>query len=175
MRLLTDLDPRDRDMRLALRDSLVARRLAKGLSQDRLAARLGIDQAAVSLVETGESWRLVTVQRWCRALGWNLSLRPNWAGGEDPAVDAFRPVDPDRADAWDQAALADALRVARIAVGMTQAQVGQRLGTGDQAVRHIEKVGNGGLLFMTPQRYCRALGGYLVISTDALADRRVAA
>ena len=177
MRGPEDLHPDDRDIRVGLRDALIERRQRLGLSQYALANRIGLSQAAVNLLESRESWRLTSVQRWARHLGWRLVLRlEGLPGADDEPATMFRPADPDRADLWDQAALVEQLVAARVALGVTQAELGRRLDTGDQAVGNIERLGNGpGLMFTTPQRYCRALGGALWVGTESLTAVRAAA
>lgn len=178
MRAPEDLHPDDRDVRIGLRDALVERRQRLGLSQHRLAERLGVAQATVAYLENRETWRLASVQRWARGLRWRLVLRlENLPGADDEPATVFRPTDPDRADLWDQAAIVEQMSAARAALGVTKTELGRRLGTNEQAVAHVERLDNGpGLMFITPQRHCRALGGALWVGTESLvAEGRAAA
>jgi ribosome-binding protein aMBF1 (putative translation factor) len=64
--------------RRALADDLVARRVALGLSQTEVAARMQTSQSAVARLESGDTdVRLSTLERYAAALGQelNLSLR----------------------------------------------------------------------------------------------------
>lgn len=68
--------------RRALAGDLVARRIALGLTQTEVAARMGTSQSAVARLEAGDSdLRLSTIERYAAALGqvvdWTLrSDRP---------------------------------------------------------------------------------------------------
>ena len=56
--------------RRALADDLVARRVALGLTQTEVAARMGTSQSAVARMEAGDSdLRLSTVERYAAAVG----------------------------------------------------------------------------------------------------------
>ncbi len=64
--------------RRALADELVSRRVALGLSQTEVAARMQTSQSAVARLESGDAdVRLSTLERYAAALGQelNLSLR----------------------------------------------------------------------------------------------------
>lgn len=63
--------------RRALVDDLVERRVAMGLSQTQVAARMGTSQSAVARLEAGSvDLRLSTIDRYAEAIGceldWNL-------------------------------------------------------------------------------------------------------
>ncbi len=67
--------------RRALVDDLVARRVASGLTQTEVAARMGTSQSAVARLEAGEvDVRLSTIERYAAAVGhsvdWQLRRRP---------------------------------------------------------------------------------------------------
>jgi transcriptional regulator with XRE-family HTH domain len=69
-------------------DRLVDERLARGLSQTEVAARMGTSQSAVARLERGDAdVRLSTLQRYAAALdqrvGFGLADRDH-AGGESP-------------------------------------------------------------------------------------------
>ncbi len=54
----------------ALRDALMAARMAAGLTQVQMAERLGVGQSYVSKIERGESYvDLMTFVDWCAACG----------------------------------------------------------------------------------------------------------
>lgn len=62
--------------RQALTEELVARRVALGLSQTEVAARMGTSQSAVARLESGSAdLRVSTLQRYAAALGGLLDLR----------------------------------------------------------------------------------------------------
>ena len=70
--------------RRALADDLAARRVALGLTQTEVAARMGTSQSAVARMETGGSdLRLSTVERYAAAVGAivDWSLRSGTDGG----------------------------------------------------------------------------------------------
>lgn len=63
----------------AVRRRKLARRLAsrrekKGLSQTLVAAKMGTSASVVSKLEGGGDVKLSTLQRYCRAIGYELSL-----------------------------------------------------------------------------------------------------
>jgi transcriptional regulator with XRE-family HTH domain len=61
------------DRRRALADDLVARRVALGLSQTEVAARMRTSQSAVARIESGDAdVRLSTLERYAAALGQEL-------------------------------------------------------------------------------------------------------
>jgi transcriptional regulator with XRE-family HTH domain len=62
--------------RRALAEELVGRRLALGLSQTEVAARMGTSQSAVARLEAGLSdVRLSTLERYAAAVGYSLDWR----------------------------------------------------------------------------------------------------
>ena len=62
--------------RRALAEELVSRRLALGLSQTEVAARMGTSQSAVARLEAGASdVRLSTLERYAAAVGYSLDWR----------------------------------------------------------------------------------------------------
>lgn len=70
------------ERRRALSDDLVNRRIALGLSQTEVAARMGTSQSAVARIESGDAdVRLSTLERYAAALGqklqWRLEERRN--------------------------------------------------------------------------------------------------
>ncbi len=74
--------------RRALADDLAARRVALGLTQTEVAARMGTSQSAVARMETGGSdLRLSTVERYAAAVGavvdWSLRSGTDGGGVED--------------------------------------------------------------------------------------------
>ena len=71
--------------RRALAEELVERRIALGLSQTEVAARMGTSQSAVARLETGQvDVRLSTLERYAAAvdnvLDWHLGGGPNATG-----------------------------------------------------------------------------------------------
>jgi transcriptional regulator with XRE-family HTH domain len=77
------------DRRRELASDLVARRVALGLSQTEVAARMGTSQSAVARLESGDAdVRLSTLERYAAALGQALDwkLKPqDRAGGKERA------------------------------------------------------------------------------------------
>jgi predicted transcriptional regulator len=78
--------------RRALTEDLIARRLALGLTQTQVAARMGTSQSAVARVEAGGSdVRLSTVERYAAAVGhvveWSLGT-PDQIGRDGPEGEA---------------------------------------------------------------------------------------
>jgi len=64
------------ERRRALAEDLVSRRLALGLSQTEVAARMGTSQSAVARLEAGASdVRLSTLERYAAAVGYSLDWR----------------------------------------------------------------------------------------------------
>ena len=62
--------------RRALAEELVGRRLALGLSQTEVAARMGTSQSAVARLESGASdIRLSTLERYAAAVGYVIDWR----------------------------------------------------------------------------------------------------
>lgn len=175
---LADLHPDDLASRIALRDLLIERRHEVGLSQSRLARRIGLSQSAVGKAETGTNWHLLVLQRIARSIDARIVLYPDNLPGvgkvHDDTTAVFRPTDPQRADLWDQANLLANLVAARQALGLTQAQMGERLGSSESAVGNYERTKTG-LMLISPQRYCRALGGELAMELEHLAALAVAA
>jgi len=67
--------------RRALAEELVSCRLALGLSQTEVAARMGTSQSAVARVEAGESdIRLSTLERYAAAVGYVIDWRLHGRG-----------------------------------------------------------------------------------------------
>lgn len=169
MRAPEDLHPDDRHVRINLRDMLIQRRIDLGLTQTDLGRRIGASKQGVGFIERNETWRLVNIQRIARGLGWRLALEPEGLPTDPLAgIGGFRPAGPDRADRWDQQALIAALIYARTALGLSQAAVGERLGIGMRSVSAFENAE--ALMFITPQRYCRALGGVLSVGVEDAAE-----
>jgi transcriptional regulator with XRE-family HTH domain len=77
--------------RRALADDLVARRIALGLTQTEVAARMGTSQSAVARLEAGDNdLRLSTIERYAAAVGqvvdWTLrSDRPARSDRQGPS------------------------------------------------------------------------------------------
>ncbi|MEU7972190.1 helix-turn-helix transcriptional regulator [Micromonospora sp. NPDC049089] len=175
---VTDLHPDDLAARLSLRALLVERRHERGLSQARLAKAMGLSQTAIAHVEKGTNWHLLVLQRYAHAVNLRIVAYPDALPGvgtiHDPTADVFRPSDPERAHRWDQANLIGNLGAARRAVGLTQAVVAERLDLTERAVSNYEHTKTG-VVLISPQRYCRALGGALAIEVEDLAALEVAA
>ena len=162
---LNDLHPGDLDARINLRDMLIERRVELGHSQASLAQHIGVTQSNIARIETGTNWHIVKLQRIARGLNTRILLYPDGVPGgpyDDPTADAFRPTNPQRADHWDQRTLLANLAAARQAVGLTQRQVGDVLGSSESAVGNYERTKTG-LMLISPQRYCRAIGGELAM------------
>jgi predicted transcriptional regulator len=64
------------ERRRALSGELAARRIALGLSQTQIGARMGTSQSAVARLEAGDlDVRLSTLDRYASALGMRLDVR----------------------------------------------------------------------------------------------------
>ncbi len=62
--------------RRALVEQLCSRRIAQGLSQTEVAARMGTSQSAVARLESGEAdLRLSTLERYATAIGQSIDWR----------------------------------------------------------------------------------------------------
>jgi transcriptional regulator with XRE-family HTH domain len=62
--------------RAELAGQLTARRVALGLSQTEVAARMGTSQSAVARIESGANdVRLSTLERYAAAVGWRLDWK----------------------------------------------------------------------------------------------------
>lgn len=178
MKAPNDLHPEDRAARIELRDILVERRQARGLSQSQLAALVGVSQSAIAHTETGQPWRIRPTQRIAFELGLRILYYPaDLPGGpyDDPTMDVFRPTDLDRANQWDQDRLLSAMVSARRACGISQARLAAQLGLSENGLGNFERTTATGLMFATVQRYCRGLDGFLAIEVDELAVLEVAA
>lgn len=169
MRVPHDIDDGDRRQRSRLARNLIRSRQRLGLTQDDLGSRLGVTGAAVRSMEHRLTWEARTVQAWARALDRELHLE---------LVGITVPTDCDiptltyelalEAPLTDPADI-DLLRLrlthrrllrSRWAAGITDVQMGQRLGIGDNAVRHFDQHPDGTTLIGL-QRYARALDGRL--------------
>lgn len=67
----------DAEERRELIDLLVSTRMKLGLSQEELAARMGIKQGTVSSFEQGNDPRISTFFRYARALGFSPTIEMN--------------------------------------------------------------------------------------------------
>lgn len=170
----TDLHPDDREARINLRDTLVTIRYSAGISQARLAERIGAGQSVVAGFELREPMRISVTRRIAAGLGHRLVAYPDGIPGgpyDDPDVLLFRPADPAAAQVWDQRQLMTNLVAARQACGLTQAELGAVLGKTEAVISEFERQ-KGAPLFATCQRYCRALGGYLWLGVESGWDSR---
>ncbi|MFF0821196.1 helix-turn-helix domain-containing protein [Micromonospora haikouensis] len=168
MRAPTDLHPDDRKARLALRDLLVSYRNEAGYSQACLARQVGVSQAAIARFEVREPLRITPAWRIADALGMRLVMYPDGLPGgpyDSADLDVLRPSDPASAAVWDRRQLKESLAAARRACGHTQASLARLLDTTENALGEFERATDS-LLFGSPQRYCRALGGYLWIGVE---------
>lgn len=69
-------------------DSLVARRVAAGLTQTEVAARMGTSQSSVARLESGQvDVRLSTLERYATVVGAALSVSPNPVSPHFPEED----------------------------------------------------------------------------------------
>lgn len=169
----TDLDPRDRTNRLALRTSLRTARETDGISQRELGERLGIDQPGVGRYERADNWRITTALRWARALNRRVVLRPtgfptaagrpvNWGTKNSDIQDALRDVlgamtaDGDASDDWTVAKLQSELAGIRVACGITQLRLATRIGVTVQALSLFEGADHGTSVVMA-QRHARGI------------------
>jgi predicted transcriptional regulator len=80
------------ERRRTLADNLVERRVAMGLSQTEVAARMGTSQSAVARLESGDAdIRLSTLDRYVAAIGerldWGFKTTPLRASAEQEGND----------------------------------------------------------------------------------------
>lgn len=160
-----DLHPADLEIREDLRAILVDLRREAGLSQARLAQRVGVSQRPVAQFETSTTWRISTVQRYAHALGARLVMELDGLPWVDMSV--LRPADPAEAMVWDRRVLLEALRDARESTGMSTADLAEVLGCAESTVRRVESESD--VLVITAQRHARALGGSLALSVEVAA------
>lgn len=169
MRTPHDIDTGDRRLRSLLATNLIRARKDAGLNTNQLATILGVTGTAVRAMEGRLTWETRTVQAWARAVGRTLHLElvdlvvPDDA--DIPALTYALALEAPLADPTDRDLLT--LRLAhrnmlraRWAAGITDAEMGRRLGTTDNAVRHFDTHPDGTTL-VGLQRYARALGGRL--------------
>lgn len=70
--------------RRTLAAALAAKRVALGLSQTEVAARMGTSQSAVARLESGEAdLRLSTLERYAAAIGQRLDWKLSMVKGQD--------------------------------------------------------------------------------------------
>lgn len=70
--------------RRTLAAALTAKRVALGLSQTEVAARMGTSQSAVARLESGEAdLRLSTLERYAAAIGQRLDWKLSMVKGQD--------------------------------------------------------------------------------------------
>lgn len=176
MQIPADLHPDDAAARNNLRQTLVNYREQQGITQRTLAARLNVSPSAVNKMEQHSMWRLLNLQRWVTALDLELLLIP--IGLPIPpddvqALAAIRPTSPHLRHEFARAAILADLVAARYALGLTQDDIGQRLGRKGRAVAEVERQ-HWDVMVVTLQRYCRALGGHLQFDLEPVNDTNTA-
>ncbi len=172
MRMPTDLHPDDTVARDQLAGRLRRIREGRRISQRGLADMLDIDHTNASGLELRRTWKIRTVQRWARVLGYRLDLGitggvvvPDDGDALAAVYAAQQPTTEDAEDLLDLRALINDVRRIRIASGITLAEMGRRLGCGPSSVSHREADPDGAML-VSAQRYVRALGGALRVELE---------
>ncbi len=163
-----DIDDTDQTIRRQLAATLIRTRKDAGMSQDALAARLGVTQEAAGAMERRTTWQIRTVQRWARALDRVLHLHLR---------DLPLPPEPDITTITYQAALHTApdpashdraalhlthhtLNQARRQAAITDTDLATQFGVTTNAVRWFWDHPDG-ITLIGLQRTTRAAGGHL--------------
>ncbi|MDG4791970.1 helix-turn-helix domain-containing protein [Micromonospora sp. WMMD1102] len=165
MLAITDLHPDDTAARDRIAAQLHGIRVAAGVSQRALAARLHVTQRRVAVLEHNRSWEARTVQGWARAFGHRLTLTivglvvPDDGDALAAVYDQQHPASPAEED---QLALRrvvnDLARIRRRR--MSAHRFGQILGRCESSILQREDNPDGTRL-ATVQQTARALGGRL--------------
>jgi DNA-binding XRE family transcriptional regulator len=163
MRVPDDLDPEDRDIRLALIATLRHIRETDWITLRKISELVGVSRQAVRSVETSNNWEARTIMRHARALGWRIEWQLDRLVIPDDddimaiVVAAGDTSTPERADAVHWRATWNNLTRIRRAT-FTAVDMAARLGITDNAVHYLETNPDGGAV-ISAQRHARALGG----------------
>lgn len=155
-----DIHPDDLAARINLRDNLIGLRTRLGLSCWQLAPMIGWLNGNLYRRESEPrpNWTLNTPVVWANALGYHFHLRPvvpDYAGSA--FADTLEAIG---GDDYQHAAAIERMIQTRRSVGLTQGQLGARIGLSDATVSRLEERGNVGLT-ATWQKYTRGLNGRL--------------
>lgn len=151
-RVIADLHPGDFTARDHIRWQLREIRRRGGITQRELGDRLGVDQSNIRRLERAGvlQSRTSSVVRWARALGHELKLEPALLPAPIPLRRPSRSRDADEmlailvhsaglaGDDWRAARLVADLTGIRIAAGVTQQRLADRLGLSLQAISYLE-------------------------------------
>jgi len=162
-----DLDPQGLSDRLALREMLVTRRLRLGVTHQMMAEARGLAISTAGQAERADNWLVSNVQGWAGALGARLVLAPRSAIRTGFQVPQFN-TGPQR-DWWDRAQFMQLLVDRRKSLGLSQAEVAQRLGIHKQSYGLIENRGD--WMLVTLQNVAYVLGDVLVAWLEEQDDR----
>lgn len=168
-RNVDDLHTDDRLNRLRVRDWMVAERDRQGINDRILAGRVGHNSTWARGVLTTDTWRVATLQKIMRALGYKvtfnvdidivpaLSTEPTMAEVYASSANVERQEEAMRVDLC---TLGARLRTAR---GWSAGAVGSLIGQDAGQVATFESGDKPFYLLVSAQRYFRALGGELKI------------
>lgn len=173
-RNLKDLHVNDYLNRLRLRDWLEQERDRQGYNNRELAALVGHQTGwAYGLINGGGQWRVASLQKIIRALGYTLWFNVEASNivippPDGPKLSEIYANHPDM-DQREEAArrdLSDLGRRYREALGLQSATLGKRLNQEGESVRTFESGDKPYYLLVTAQRYFRALGGELKLMLE---------
>lgn len=166
-RNMTDLHPDDRLNRRRLQDWMREERDRQGLTDKTVSERVGHNSNWCHDVLKSDTWRVSTLQKMMRALGFRLMFNVDIdivpVPSEAPSMMSVyenhpNPERREEALRIDLGSLAGRLREAR---GVEPAFLGRALGQNGSQVRTFEAGDKPGFLLLTAQRHFRALGGEL--------------
>jgi len=173
---VADVHPDDTTARLRVGEQLLAVRTSLGLSRQAAAARGGRSKASIQSMELRGYWTVGTLQRWARWLDhrftWTLHLPFELEPDALAVMYAAKTIGaPETVDAYARAGLVNDMRRAREAAGLTQKQLGQRLGVSLDTINRAERIEDN-LDLAAAQRHLRGCGGWLEPRIEPLAGVR---
>ena len=188
-RNVTDLHIDDQLNRLRLRDWMKEEQQRQGLLDRELAARVGHHSSWAHGAMESTSWRVATLQKMVRALGFTLTFNVKIDVKPEPiAKTPFNPdglsnvekyassTNPERHEEAARVDLCELGERLRVASNLTPAMLGHRLNQEGKSVTAFESGEKPYYLLVTAQRYFRALGGELklvLVKQEASGQQRV--
>lgn len=188
-RNINDLHIEDQLNRLRIQDWMIEEQKRQGILDRELAERVGHHSSWSSGIMKTSGWRVATLQKMIRALGYELTF--NVKIDVDPVPIAPSPMNPEAITYAEKYANSpsvsnreEALRVdlcvlgerLRIASRLTPAMLGHRLNQEGKSVTAFESGEKPYYLLVTAQRYFRALGGELklvIIKKEENGQQRI--
>jgi transcriptional regulator with XRE-family HTH domain len=176
-RNVDDLHPEDNLNRLRLRDWMLEEQKRQNLNDKEIAARVGHHSSWTHKVLSTTTWRVATVQKMLRALGYTLTFNlkidnivvPPSATVPLTEIYANNPDVEQREEAA-RRDLCDYGRRYREALGLNHQQLGKRLRCEGATVLTWETGDQPFYLLVTAQRFFRALGGELKLVITKMED-----